>query len=279
MRITFTSGRVRRLAERSLVGDLGRRGERKLARALLGSASDREAYHLLAELFRTLEGEPLLTHARKQRILTAASPGVLTDEGGLLPWAGRWLVPAGAMALVLLAAVLVFPPAPQLEPRGSSALRPANQGRLGLEAICIHAGRPVAPPPRSTGLDARCRLGDELQLVLTHTAGYRHLLVVGLQEGGEERWYFPAPPHGRSALAPREVEHEPLGQAIRLAVNHRPGPLRLVGFFSRSETRADQLLAWLLAQDTGTLAGGLLPGLNAEVTAVELRVMIEGDAP
>jgi len=280
--VRFSSARIQRLAERAATGSLGPWGQRRLARQLATVESDRLAYDRLMMLFRTLEGGPL-AEAQRERILEVA---LRASRGGPTERAGtwrlvRWLAPAALLLLLVPAALLLAPDRGELQSRGSLKSGLATTGRVGLQAFCVRGGKILAPPPRATGLDARCRLDDELQLVVTQTAGYGQLLVVGIQEGGE-RWYYPLPPTGRSGAAPRQVAEEPLGQAIHLAINHRPGPLRVLALFSRSATRADQIVAWLESADPDQPADELiqrLAGPGNEVTAVELRVMIQGGAP
>ena len=282
MRIRFHSRGVRRLAERALTGPVSPRAHRRLARALDGSESDRKAYHQLARLMGQLEGrqeEDALTTAQRERILAAVTPRSAEGRPAhAIGWPLRYLAPVAALLLVTLL-LLPRPEGPELQSRGSARL--AAEGHLGLEVTCFRDGKPVAPPDRTSRLDARCRLDDELQLTLTHTAGFEQLLVLGLQEGARQEgarrtWYFPVPPDGRSGAVPRDVAQEPLGQAIRLAVNHRPGPLRLFAVFSHSTLQADQLLAWLETIPDDQTVNGLTRG---DVTLLELRVMIEGDAP
>jgi hypothetical protein len=286
----FTSDRRRRLATRALVGGLSPRGARSLSQGLLASEPDRLAYGRLVELFRVLEGGPELTSGQHERILDRLRERVAAESGrrrGLE--AGRLLprlAPAlAALLLVLLAASALLRLAelePGFAPRGERSLAVASgAGRVGLKALCFRAGQLVPPPPRdASGLEARCRLHDELQLVLTHTAGYSRLLLLGLMPGADARelYYFPVPPTGRSGPAPRDLLDGVVERAVRLEVNHRPGPLRIVGLFSHAPIEASQLHAWLRSLDPSEPAAPLLTRVarGLEIEVIELRIEIEG---
>jgi hypothetical protein len=302
----FSSDKLRRLAERALVGTLGQRGRRTLARHLEWSEQDREAYHRLARLFCAMEGlarpeMPTLARAQHQRVLEAVQRQVATAEEPR----GPGLLTREALALTLLALIVIAsllwvdlptpaPPETAFQVR-SSAVKTTGPGRsrVGLRAFCIDRrveGKVVPPPsadPRGVP-DARCKLGDELQLTVTRTGpAYPYLIVLGLDDEGRKLWYFPVPPSGRSGSAPRDVVDEPLGEAIRLAVNHRPGETRILAVFSSSPLSAARVFGWLGTLDRGDSAEELVDWLAATggdpqaqtMTAVELHVKIEGGAP
>jgi hypothetical protein len=311
----FSSDKLRRLAERALVGTLEGRGRRALARHLEWSDQDREAYHRLARLFCAMEGlsrpeAPTLARTQHQRILEAVQQQVAAAEKPR----GPGLLVREALALALLALIVVAgllwidlpTPAPDtgFQVRSSAAtMTGPGRGLVGLKAFCIDRrveygprGK-VVPPPRtgSAGLgrapDASCRLGDELQLTVTHTgSALPYLIVIGLDGEGRRLWYFPVPPTGRSGSAPRDVVDEPLGEAIRLSVNHRPGEVRILAVFSRSPLPAARVFSWLGTLDRGDSAEELIDWLaategdpNAQaaastMTAAELHVKIEGGA-
>jgi hypothetical protein len=285
IRIRFSSPKVQRLAEQALTGALSERGRRRLSEALASghqAEADREAYDRLARLFAAVEGTDGLVASQHERVLDEVTRGLARPEGGSVatPRAGaerprilalRWLAPALVVLLVALGVVLLIQPRDRdtqdFQPRGSQ-VSPTRDGLVGLKAHCIRNGGIVPPVDGQT----LCRLSDELQLSVTHTAGYERLLVVGLHEDGGELWYYPVPPTGRSGPAPQAVEDEPLGEAIRLDVNHRPGTVRLVAVFSRAPLEAGQVLTWL---DVDGRAKGPAQG----VSVLELKVTIKGGAP
>jgi hypothetical protein len=297
-RVQFSSTKVRRLAERAMEGTLGRRGHRALARQLRDSEQDRAAYDALAGLFGALEGRAAgeLTLGQHERILAAVQrevvPAVERQQARTAGWLRR-LAPVLGLLVAGFATMLVLRwPGPVefhgFQHRGSTAV--GLDGELGIRAFCVRDGKILEPPPLQAGrrLAAACHLGDELQLTVTHTAGFAHLLVIGdlvdAQNGDHTlTWYHPVPPTGRSGPAPAAVTDEPLGQARRLAVNHRPGQLRVVAVFSRTPLEASAVGEQLRDLDPADEAGPALERIGGdgrvEVTAVELHVKIEGDAP
>jgi hypothetical protein len=305
-RVTFGSRRARRLAERALAGTLSPSKERALVRCLEASPEDREAYGALSVYLRALEGgaERELTSGQSERILdrvleattssgaAARASGVVEDGGlGVLDRLLRFgslarpASTAAAVALVVLVPVLalVLAPreatAPSVSARGAS-VSPAA-GRPALRALCVRAGRIVPPPALVAGerepLDARCLEDDELQLVLTAPSRQDHLLVVGLLEAADgtrrELHYFPVPPTGLSGPAPHGAVDLPLGESVRLEVNHAPGRLRILALFSSDPIDARTVFAYLAA--AGGRPRDLLAAEGTGVALAEQRVAIE----
>jgi hypothetical protein len=288
--IRFRSARARRLAERALVRGLGPRQARRLQRVLERDpeGQDRQAYGRLVALFRAMEGDPPLTAGQNQRILEGIKRGIGAPSAARAPgWLPR-LAPALAASVLALLTTLTLLTGPPIEPgpdglqaRGQSDNSLAGGGEVDLRALCVRDGQVVRAPVRSgpRSPDARCRLSDELQLMLTHQADYPYLLVIGQQrtDNGEYRrlWYHPVPPTGHSGAA-LLGENEPLGQAVNLDVNHLPGEVRVVGLWSRSPMEVELVHAWLEAigweQSLEQVVDRMGQGNQIEV--VEQRVMI-----
>jgi len=287
--IRFSSHRARRLAEKALVRGLGPGEVRRMDRLLSCSPQDCRAYNQLTELFSTLEGSAPLTQGQHARILQGIHREIRTPDRSStrpMPLFGRLAI-AGLLALVVLVPALVLVMAPQDDPRAGLQARgtgagPSIKGRVDLKAFCVRQGVVRKTPRRLAPHtpDARCGLGDALQLMVTHGDDFPFLLVVGQQlssDGRDElRWYYPLPPTGQSGLAPTG-EDEPLGQALRLSVNHQPGLVRLVAVFSRSPIKAEDLHFWLRTLKPEESASALLDRMavaGGGLTALEQRVMI-----
>lgn len=299
-RARFSRRSTRRLAQRALTRGLSPRAGRRLDQTLAASEQDRQAYGRLVELFRVLEGDPPLTEGQHRRILSAVQASVAgrPSAGRAWLWLHR-LSPALALGLLLVVMLPLLPlpsggsSAPGLlSPRGAhpgAVVHPGEGGSVALEIHCLRDGRVVPPPPRvgPHTPEARCHLGDELQLTVSHTAGFSHLLVIGRRLDGPRRgalqWYYPLPPTGRAGPAPRGVRHEPLGQALTLAVNHAPGRVRVVAVFAREPLSAELVGAWLEAHGDGPGAAAMLDRLGGgtQVSAVErtLQITPEGNTP
>lgn len=290
--VRFSSAPLRRLALRAMAGRIGRRGSLRLQRLLVGApASDRRAYDQLVELFRALEpADAPLVAGQRERVLTEVLCSLEAPARPHLRSNAALRFAPLVLLLLVVTGLLLAPPSrrgDEAQPRGSSAL--PSSGLVGLQAFCVRDGRVVPPPPREdpTTPDARCRIDEELQLMITHTAGYPHLLVLGqLAETGappgaaRELWYHPVPPTGHSGAAPSGRD-QPLGQSVRLVVNHRPGRLRIVALFSRTPLRAETLFAWLRSLPPEGSGARLVEQLVGPMGAVaaEQRVVIVGVRP
>lgn len=287
----FSSRKLRRLAEQAMVRGLTPRQAHQMDRLLsAGSDDDRQAYTELAGLFSALEGTgEALTGGQSQRVLAGIKQQVCPQPPGRRWFGGLtlapWLVAAAVvLVLALIPALLLRPDQssqPELMSRGVGQLGPDPRQLTDLRIYCIRDGVPKKQQGRlgARSPDARCLPDDQLQLMLTHTADYPYLLVIGHHQGasGEHRrlWYFPVPPTGRSGLAPTGVEYGTLGQAINLGVNHRPGRTRVVAVFSRAPLDADQVYGWLKTLRQTDSAEALLDRLGGgDLTAVEEQLEI-----
>ena len=291
----FTSGKVRHLAEKAMVEGLNHVDARRLDQLLEASEQDRQAYDRLNAMFGALEGFPALTEGQHLRILAGVQRQIAQPEEPARPTS--WLlrlgpVLAGALALLLLVlAPTLLREQPRHERTGSLQSRGAGtpgapgarpSDMVDLRAWCVRDGALIKQRPRLKPhhADAECLLSDRLQMMITHTAGYKHLLVLGHLRtvDGQHRmlWYYPVPPTGRSGTAPADTEYAPLGQAIDLAVNHQPGQVRVLAVFSRSAMDAQKLYDWLREVPNTASAVELYKHRSGgdDVTAVEQRVHI-----
>jgi hypothetical protein len=249
------------LMDRLLLGDLPPRKMRKLSGHLAGCAACQQRYNRVVLACRLLEGGP--------RALTVPSEGELRRVGDevlrrarLVPdtapsrrglW--RWIA-AGATAAVALAIAAPLAlhhsrPASravggrsgptqefstELQPRGGSG---AAAPSVGLRAFCI---RKVDGLPQVTGLApalpgeagplTACRLDDVLKFAYTNRSDLGFLFILGVDDKYRIKWYEPHPPQRASVAARRDAVDEPLPRAVRLAVNHQGGQLRLFALFS-----------------------------------------------
>lgn len=155
--------------------------------------------------------------------------------------AGRWAwisVPALAGILALVIVLFVSGPAAHrvaipadaalvpvtLTARGAA---PAEASQVGVRIFSVAAaGATVQERPV---LD----LGDVVTFTYTNVSSrVKYLALFGVQADGEVRWYYPGYQGTQSISIGSEKVDEPLGEGIRLSVNHRPGWLRIVAMFS-----------------------------------------------
>ena len=136
--------------------------------------------------------------------------------------------------------LLLFAPAPvadgpELVARGGVTSEPS----VGLRAFCL---RPGAGDGALRGLEARgrCATGELLKLVYGNPGGRPELFLVGVDGRFAIKWYEPRPPSTVSVPAAKGAEL-PLPGAIRLGVNHQPGPLRIFALVGEAPIAAREI--------------------------------------
>jgi hypothetical protein len=123
-----------------------------------------------------------------------------------------WAPIAAAAAAVVL--FMVIPKQDEFGARGT--------GDGSIEAICLDdSGAPSTP----------CHVSGTLQLRYTAKAA-RYLFVFGKTEQGELLWYTPTPAAPESVRVPAAPNGATLPFSTRLAVNHRPGRVRIYALFT-----------------------------------------------
>ena len=96
----------------------------------------------------------------------------------------------------------------------------------------------------------KCSKDDELKLAYTNTdARLKHAAFFGATPDGELFWYGPSP----AATAPLAIAvtgdaPQPVGESIRLGVNHQAGPVRVYGVFTPKPLPFDELERWTKSQ-------------------------------
>ncbi len=87
-----------------------------------------------------------------------------------------------------------------------------------------------------------CPLDAELKLAYRNTATQlRYAAFFGVDQTGKIYWYGPTPSDGAPLAIKHSATVEPVGESIRLAVNHRPGRVRVVGLFASDPIRFSEL--------------------------------------
>jgi hypothetical protein len=179
-----------------------------------------------------------------------------------LRWATGLAATAAALAIVIpLALRSGSAPSPltgELQARGAKA-RP-DPG-VGLRAFCIDAPTEEGAKPRIVGLEPtpagarppRCSVKALLKLAYTNRSKLGYLFLVGLDRKHRIKWYEPHPPAKASIAAEPSAADKPLSRAIRLEVNHQPGPVRIFALFSHSPIQALEIeQAVARVRDAGT---------------------------
>lgn len=164
---------------------------------------------------------------------------------------------------------------PELQARGAP---PRTTTHAGIRAFCL-AGKSIRElTPSSAGSPGGCPANGTLKLAYTNRSELSYLFLVGIDAAHRLLWYEPAPPRETSIAIERRAEPAPIGRAVRLAINHRAGALRVFGIFSaRPIARRDvQRAVESLGADewTALLAGKKLLPIDDTVqrsVLVELR--------
>ncbi len=182
----------------------------------------------------------------KQRAVTEKAK----SRTGVFGWIAG-LVAVGAAVLITLPMVLKeSKPQPtfsaRLEPAEFQARgAPAKHGKLvGLRVFCID--KQSTPPVRELVADAAqastsakvtssvpsCSLRATLRFAYTNRSELSKLFLVGVDAASRPLWYAPVPPGHESIDVVKGVD-KALPRAVRLAVNHKPGLMRVYAVFSK----------------------------------------------
>jgi hypothetical protein len=146
---------------------------------------------------------------------------------------------AAALGIAFLAFVLPSKEPDEYRARGGAPVRAA-----GVRAFCLSS---AGASPLDSREHQACPISAQLKLALDNPGGYKHVFLVGVQSDAP-LWYAPRPPETESALAPEPKEGDvPFGGAIRLEVNHEPGPLRVFALFSDRPLRSTEVEAAIAA--------------------------------
>ncbi|HZS39637.1 MAG TPA: hypothetical protein VFF06_22550 [Polyangia bacterium] len=260
-----------RLVDEVITSELPASKWERLRKHLQGCARCRARYNKAVLAERMLNGGPkapdFMTRpspAELDRIARAVVPGGDANAWQrLLQWFAaptqRWVATGmvAAAAALLLIPVLrhgTKAPAPEtFQPRGgkgpvelfSKNLNGKTVERsAGLRAFCLIKDQVQALDPKGAAAP-RCDRSAQLKLAVSNPGGFKNLFLVGMDGEHDLKWYAPRPPETHSVAAPLETQgiDVPVGASVRLAVNHRPGPVRIFALFSDSPVTAAEVEA------------------------------------
>lgn len=158
-------------------------------------------------------------------------------------WAATGLAAAAAAVLLLpmLKSANHAAPGETFQPRGGKGpveLFSRNVGgklverSAGLRAFCLTKDQVQALDPKGPE-SPRCDRAAQLKLAVSNPGQFKQVFLVGMDGEHDLKWYAPRPPETVSVAAPiGEAVDVPVGASVRLAVNHRPGPMRIYALFS-----------------------------------------------
>lgn len=248
MKRALSPARLDRWIERELLGGLPPRKRARLHEQLRQDPAARARYDRAVCALRVLEGDDELAPTELDvvgRWLADdwGEPASSEDAAG-----ARRFWPAVVAALAAAMVLLWVGPARQLDDRwwegradGWQARGAASTGALAMEALC------VADQPDLRGEPARardCSRRDLMGFAYRAEQGIAgRITLFGIDADGDPMYYAPTPvdPEVPAIEAGR---WRALPLAVRLAVNHAAGRLRIYALVSPSPARADEVEDW-----------------------------------
>lgn len=225
---------------------------RELRAHVAGCARCRERYNRVSMAERMLHGgagaldspSPASFERIGAALLGDADP-TATAWQRMVQWLRpqrRWVggLAAAAALAVLIPFYVARPHSQEFQARG----RTAGERQAGVRAFCLDG----------TGVSSRCTRASQLRLTISNAGQFRYVFLVGLDEAHAIKWYAPRPsaiadapqqalnraPETSSIAAPSGID-VPVGDAIRLGVNHDAGPLRIYAIFSDAPVSAAEI--------------------------------------
>ncbi len=191
-----------------------------------------------------------ITHFTLERVEAAVLDATTSKERRRTSLFSKWsLAAVGAVAVALLALFLV----PAVPSSDRAALAPdarfvpidlVARGRIPDKTSMVGIRVLKVAEPDEVEETASLSIDDIITFTYTRAAqqaGY--LTIFGIQQSGELLWYYPDYGEKQSIETPGDVVDEPLGEGIKLSVNHEPGWLRIVSIFSTEPIVVDKIEA------------------------------------
>ncbi len=151
-------------------------------------------------------------------------------------------------AFTLTQAPTVAPPAFQARTAAVAGWQPRPDAPK-LMAFCVErqAGEVVfnGPDEAPFGVVA-CPNDAELKLAVEKPGDtWKWAAFFGVYEDGTVLWYGPTPVAPKPVALDSTQDLQPIGESIRLGVNHKPGPVRVHALFTTEPVDFDQLEKWV----------------------------------
>lgn len=142
-------------------------------------------------------------------------------------------------------------------------------------AFCTH--RPNGEIEfKPLAMDPRCGIGDELKLAyVAPDSALRYGYFFGVSEAGKVLWYGPSPATPDPITLKHTATPSPAGETVRLAVNHSPGKVTLVGVFTEEKLEWDVFKRWVEVQAQPLILRGESPSLDRASLSVAHFEVVE----
>jgi hypothetical protein len=198
---------------------------------------------------------------------------------------GKWML--AATALLCLAAVALFQPGPEpLDPfQARNAARTTDSDRnhsVSLDTYCVQRNGADGPVFRGANEGAmgvtQCHRGEELKLAYRNEdISLRYLSIVGVAANGTIYWYGPSPADVEPYQIDRATTQKPVGETVRLSVNHGTGPIRVHGIFSENKISFNELQDRFEHQSGALFRTPLEPWHKSVVITTTVFEVVEGE--
>ncbi len=255
----------RSFIDASFQGTLAPEDRVRLLRHLEGCEACRGYYDRLGEIEAALSPERAISTAAEERIFARVVPSKSPPKRRV--WVSMaWIFGAASAAALAVAVLFVATPKPEFRARGGAGVRGP-----GVSLFCIADGASAEPrvlrrreaAAQPTNDVLACPSEGELQIAYS-TPPDRALSLIVYGEGADHavHWYAPRDPSAPPIDLAPDATDRALPWSTRLAVNHRPGEIRVkVRIFDRSAGDAPRTAAEArAANSTAEL------GLDLEVT-------------
>lgn len=231
-------GRRQRAIDRALCGIASPRDVDLVVGALRGDAALRRDYDRAVSAMRVLEHTQLASTQSATRVLASTEidwvERMLEADGTLGATARAaapkwWFIAASVGAAA--AGVLLLTPRSPMPPEADDLVArggPRAEG-LALSALCDRDAGRSGVPALTEVAEGRCAVDATLGFAVRVDGRHRggdHLVLFGIGAGGDVQYYLPTPDQPSVAIVTRDA-WTPLQRAVRLAVNHAPGGLRV----------------------------------------------------
>jgi hypothetical protein len=166
--------------------------------------------------------------------------------------------------------------APEFQARSAAAPDVSPYESPNFEVFCVERdGGDVSFRGRAESEFAtvRCPVGAEIKFAVSNPdPDLRHVALFGIASDHTLYWYGPSPAAPAEVTIERSEKLQPIGETIRLQVNHEPGTVRVVGLFTERpmEYRDVELFVrsniYRLRDGTLTIDGGTVVRQTFEVS-------------
>lgn len=215
--------RFLRFVDRYLVDELPTRHHEAMFEHLRACESCRTHYDRSVHALRLFEGQPDFGPAELDRVMARLLGPAPSRPAPARAWLRQWQTWAGTLTTAAAVATLVL----WIRPDGADpdtgfvAKGSDDDTAFGVQTMC---GEPLR------AADDGCRLDETMTFaywVDRDLATDRHVVLFGVDAAGDVLYYAPTPVD--PPLIASRGAWEPAEFAVRLAVNHQAGPVRIYG--------------------------------------------------